>query len=451
MKQRRRDLERASERLLDASLAEVFGGRRAGPAATPGAAALPRPARSRQPWLAAAVALLAIATVVASALWSRDDDARQATGTPPERQDPQPAPIPEPVPCRSPDELRTIDPATQSLLFVVRDPADLAGLARLSALRELILLNPADVDRQPWHELHERPDALQAIGGLARLERLQLPAQMHPSAAHVRSLAGAARLRFLQLPERTPASDELAAALAALPSLRELRLSHVTILPGFLRALAPCGLSRLELNACPVPQPAAYAELAALDTVRHLAVRFLLGYSEKLPAIGTPAFEAFKRMAALEDLDLDETNFEDRFMRLLPVGLKRLRLGFHVMTPSTIADLKRLADLEELIFHHGTHHAAAVDLLGALRLKEVFLHGWTDASVLRAIAGHPTIERVTLRLRGQLDLASLAQARRLRRLHLRFGQGLMLEHEPDDRALQVLRDAGIEVSVEREG
>jgi len=442
MNDREQDLDLARERLLDASLSEVFGRR---------GAVAPPPKAERRGWLAAAIVLLGVAVVVASASWQSRADRNEADGPAnPEQQDPQgAAPLPPPVPCVSLEQLRSMDVATESLLLVLEDPAALAQVGRLQNLRMLVVLNRDDGDLSGWHELDQHGDALAAIGKLRKLESLQLPPAARLCAEHVRSLAGATSLRFLQLPEHTPTTVEFAAALTAMPALRELRLSHATVQRGFLETLASRGLTRLELNACPVPQASTYAELGKLGTVRHLAVRSVTGMAEELPELGEPAFAAFEQMAGLVDLDLDETNFPDRFMKRLPRRLQRLRLGYHKMTPATLADLKRLDDLEELLFHHATHCDAVVDLLGALRLRKVSLHGWLDRSVLEAIAVHPSIEHVTLRLRGKVELEPLASARRLRTLELRYDPTMPALGPPSEELLQTLRDNGVAVGVQQ--
>ncbi|MFN3242348.1 MAG: hypothetical protein ACE37K_12635 [Planctomycetota bacterium] len=436
MSDREQDLANARERLLDASLAEVFGRPGASPAAAPS---------TRRSWLGAAVALLGIGVVAVTLWWSSGRTPHQAG----EREVQDPAPIPKPKACTSVEQMLALDVDAPSLLLVLDDPTDLAHVERFRALRQLIVLNPRG-EGAAWQKVDEHPDALRPIGTLTTLEVLQLPAEMKLTAPHLRSLAGAERLRSLALPGRTVVDAEAAAALTGLPALRELRIHQATIGSGFLEALAPLRLTHLELNGCPVSAATVYRELAKLPTVGHLAVRFMTGYSEKTPALGEHAFAAFEQMPALVDLDLDESNFDDRFMRRLPQGLQRLRLGHHVMTPSTIADLKRLADLEELIFHHATHYQAVVDLLGALRLKAVFLHGWLDQRVLEAIARHPSLERVTLRLRGRDSLEPLRRAHKLRSLQLRFDRGVPLVDDPDESLLQALRDNGVDVSFDRE-
>ena len=78
-------------------------------------------------------------------------------------------------------------------------------------------------------------------------------------------------------------------------------------------------------------------------------------------------------------------------------------------------------DLEELRFHQGRHGKDAIALLQLLRLKRLWLRGWSDNELIQALAGNVTIEELTLRYRGQaaVDLAPLVKMPKLRSLCLR--------------------------------
>ena len=89
--------------------------------------------------------------------------------------------------------------------------------------------------------------------------------------------------------------------------------------------------------------------------------------------------------------------------------------------------------------------------LGALRLEKVFLHGWLDDRVLEAIAGHPSIESVTLRLRGRVELAPLRRAKKLKELDIRFDRNVPAVGDPPEDLLQALRRNGVEVSIDQGG
>jgi len=221
-----------------------------------------------------------------------------------------------------------------------------------------------------------------------------------------------------------------AAALCRLEHLTRLKMQAVDLRVGFLAALRPIGLRELELEACAPSQPDVYSELAQLAALRSLGVTFCLGMSEALPKPGEQLFAALGKLPQLVALDLEETDFDDHFFARLPPQLRRLNLGGRRMEPSTIASLARLGELEELDFHQGTHAGAAVELIAKLRLQRLRLRGWADQQLVDAVATNLTIEEATLRVRDRVELAGLARAARIERLHVRAEEGTRIPDLP---------------------
>lgn len=195
--------------------------------------------------------------------------------------------------------------------------------------------------------------------------------------------------------------------------------------------------------------------MAKMQSVRSLAVMMagiggdsFDGVRYENRELGQSAFDAMNKLPNLTALDLDESQFHDKFMAQLPKQLRYLRLGDHVMNPLTIAALQRLEDLQELRFNQGANNDAAVELLQSLRLKKLWLRGWLNGDVVDALANHVTVEDATLRLHGPrvIDLAGLAGAPRLRSLTLRYDDRFDRGALPTAATLKAFETRGITVT-----
>lgn len=442
----------ARERLLDASLSEVFG-RRDAASQEPVENAVAAP----MPWsryLVAAVVVLGAAVVVGSWTWSRPaDDDRSFVG--------RPLPLPELLPqepqwpqtvCNTLEELEAAPADIVSLAVTLPEAKDLPRLARFTALRELRLLGQgsgtfkSSVGGDLW--------ALKPLEKLQRLEKLSLPPGFALVPPHVQSLAEIGSLRSLAISGTNPLGADLARAIAALPALRELEL-HLALVPAtFLENLAGAELSSLRLEACCNLGAEEFAALSKLRSLESVGILFagrgscsIDGKRYKIHELGQAAFDALNKLPNLIALDLDESQFHDKFMARLPKQLRYLRLGDHVMTPLTIAALQRLDDLEELRFNQATKTEDTIELLQKLRLKRLWLRGWLDRDVVKALAEHLTLEHATLRLHGQkpVDLTALANAPKLRKVTLRYDGRMNKAALPSAEVRKALADGGVTV------
>lgn len=445
------DKELARERLLHAALVQVFDERERP------TVPLPSPARSSPArfgparWLVAAAVLVGVAVVVGSALLREAGPAPNVAdeGRP---QDPEPvAPMPGEVTSDA-QQLGEVPESCANLAVHFGDEPDFSLLRRFVGLRRLVVLR----ERRGEQGAHDyAQDDIARLLHLKDLEEIRFLTGNCVGADDVRMLAGLPKLRALQF-ARLDATVGAAEAIAALPQLQRLDLSLVKVGADFLRAL-PARLRHLGLHACPGMDAAAYAALGRLRALRSLTLTSqsdegtcaIAGTRHRFASLGAAAFDALNGLPELRELDLDESHFDDRFMSQLPPRLEVLNLGFHVMTPSTIRDLKRLGALRDLTFHHNTRYDACAELLGALPIETLFLHGWLDDVVVGALARHATLVDVRLTVRREVPLAPLAAAPRLERVRLRLKQDLPWSWVSEQ--LKAFEQRSIEVTLESGG
>lgn len=448
----------ARERLLDASLSQLFG--RRGGVAPDELAPSPRAPRPNM-WLAAALLLLGTFVVVGSWLWSQPADGDKSTAVRP--QDPvlpklwphdpdgQYADLPLTI-CERVDQLDRLPADIVNLRVEPESLKDLEELARFTGLRRLHLLG-----RGPgtfWTMVRATPGALAPLQKLQSLQILKLPPDFALAPAHVRSLRPLRSLQSVSITGSHPLTAEIADELVALPSLRQLEMQLCLVPVSFFESLQRGRLEDLVLQACANIGAPEFAAIGKVRSLRSLAVEMagmgscsIDGRRYELLELDDAAFEAFRSLSNLVALDLDESRFDDALMAKLPVNLRYLRLGDHQMTKQTIADLKRLQNLEELRFHHATKFAEVIDLLGALPLQRVWLRGWLNDDVVRALSQHPTLEDVTVRVRQSTDLSPLVRMPKLGSLTVRYDKRFDVRQLPSQEVMKAFALRGVDTAL----
>jgi hypothetical protein len=402
----------AAERLLDAALEQVLGGR---------AHAAPPP---RQRWLAAALVLLGISVVVA--LWSEMRGARRAVPVPAAQgaaqdgaqgAEPQ-APLPPMVTAKGRAALDALPADTQNLNALLDAPADISAFARFTKLRQLAF--GASGPSPPWR--NPPADLLTVLASLPALEDLILYPSMDLSPEHLRPLQAAPRLRAMQLVycAGTPA---LADALTALPRLRELGLRDVAVDAYFVKRLAAMPLQRLHLWRCRGVDARVLEEVASM---RSLAALELVGvgmatdaFAPKSWRLDAAAMARLGSLPELRELRLESCELDDATLVALPKQLHALSLvsrlpsamrpgafevvGEQVGQPKHLfSALRPLGELRELTIDVWEEDGAAAlaATLGALRLETLHLAGVVTPALVDAIAAQPELASLVLVLSG---------------------------------------------------
>lgn len=450
----------AEERLLDAVLVQVFGhdGRDAdvGRGELPAGGGSPnladagavvgasrpslaaRRAKARvglrraravrsESWLAAALIVLGVGVVTATALWLRPEHPGRAL------QDRESAPLPPVVVAQDAAALASLPAGTANLSVRLVGPAELRALLRFPRLRRLQLLpDPALPDPNrvaAWSspEVARDHEALTALASLGELEVLDLPFDFALHPRHLPPLRRLARLHALALAGGDVARSALGEAIVALPALRDLRLVATPIDASFFAALGARSPRRLALHACPGFDDAAWAALGRLTALRRLEVTCQNGggvraanEQRRLGTLDESAFAAFAALPELRELLLDESQFDDRMLLRLPAALELLDLGQRPMDALAADALRRLGNLRDLTFGCGLEAAPAADLIGVLSLRRLDYRGRDlEPRLLRAIAAQPDLVELSLRIHGpDVDLSPLQMAPRLELLEV---------------------------------
>ncbi len=412
----------AEERLLDAALAQVLAVRE--PAVAP----------RRRHLLAAALVLLGVG-VVAATMWSLRQ--RNDVAVAPEPQEPESAPLPMEVHADGAAALAELPAGTVNLVLATMGPDDLVALRRFPGVRRLALRAKPGIAGAPpagptWDAARDLADALRPLADLPMLEVLELPWPLEVQPAQLAPLAGLRHLRSLKFGNAicTPAHAD---ALAVLPALRSLTLLIAAVDAAFLRrlGLAPRPVTELNLEGCPGLDDEAFAALGTLRSLRQLSVSdqdsegttSVAGKSYRFRTLGAAAFAAFATLPELRELRLDESAFNGALLAKLPLGLRLLDLGFRPMNGAEAAHLARLTNLRKLTFACGLAPEDAVDVLPSLHLTDLDYRGSLTRELLAAFAAQRGLESLAVRIRSEIDLASLASAPALRVLTLR-GQRL---------------------------
>lgn len=247
----------AKQRQLDWLLDEVLGGatghaqsrRRAGPI----------------PWLAAAIALLAIGAAFGTALLHREDVAGTA-------QEPRGEPVW--LECHGADGLDHVPADVSALRCFDFDDAACARLARFTGLERLDL-SGTDVDARGISRSLSITDAgVRGLAPLTGLRWLSLATCHQMRGESLQVLEAMPRLEYLDLTYsgvESPAIERL----VRVPALRTLVLSHCMSFHGrSLAAVASIpGLRRLDLRACTTLAAKDVLPLTKSKELRHLDLR----------------------------------------------------------------------------------------------------------------------------------------------------------------------------------
>lgn len=251
----------AKERQLDWLLDEILGG------AIDDARSRRRP--NPMPWLAAAIAVLAIGAAYGSALLHREEVAGTAQ---------EPRGEPAWLECHGADGLDRVPANVTALRCFDFEDAACAQLARFARLERLDL-SGTDVDARGISRSLSITDAgVRALAPLTGLRWLSLATCQETRGEGLQVLEAMPRLEYLDLTYsgvESPAIERL----ARLPALRTLVLSHCMNFHG--RSLAAVanipGLRRLDLRACTTLAAKDVLPLAKLKELRHLDLRDLQG------------------------------------------------------------------------------------------------------------------------------------------------------------------------------
>lgn len=436
----------AEERLLEASLRSLLG---RAPSAAPLAARASR-------WLVAAGLVLGLGVVAATMCLQRGGGTGDGRSAP--AQEPEAAPMPAVV-SGDLTELAALPADVANLSLRLAGPRDLTELQRFTRLRRLEILSDttaaeAGADRPLWRSasLREQALALAALAVFRELEVLVLPFDFELRPAHMPTLARLPRLHTLQFHGGAACDRELGTALCSLPALRTLCVQPSHVDAGFLTALAARPVRALALFACPGLDADAWRALAGIRTLRRLEVTCqhggtvgIGGATFTLSTLDAAAFAAFAALPELRELLLDESEFDDALLSQLPARLELLDLGDRPMRSAlTAAALRRLGDLHDLTFGCGLDPAAAIDLIGALRLRRLDYRGkQLPPELLHAIAARPDLVELSLKVPSTpIDYSPLVRAPRLESLRIVGGGNFSarFEHLPGIDELKPLRE-----------
>jgi hypothetical protein len=246
--------EVARERQLDWLLGEVLGG---------GAAARSRAPSKAFPWLAAAIAVLAVGVAIGVAAL------RGVPGD--EAQDP---PVPSFHECHGVGDLEHVPADVTALKCFDFDDAACAQLAKFTKLEQLDL-SGTDVNDKGYSLPPQVTDAgVRALAPLTSLRWLSLATCHDLKGEGLQALEALPRLEHLDLTYSGVTSPAIE-RLPRLPSLRTLVLSHCMSFHGrSLAAVATIpGLRRLELRACTTLAAKDVLTLVQSKQLRHLDLR----------------------------------------------------------------------------------------------------------------------------------------------------------------------------------
>ncbi|MCA8949308.1 MAG: hypothetical protein KDE27_07385 [Planctomycetes bacterium] len=401
----------AVDRLFETHLAEAVTG---DPLAT-----LRTRRSDPQRWFAAAAVLLGALVAVAS--WWMDRSVRQTPAQAPAR-------LP---PATRVDGTAGLQSAAAELVNIdLREalPGDLPLLSRFPGLRALrIDARLADGGQEAWRRAE--PVALVPLADCGGLERLTLPAAMRLTPAHLRELANCRRLSTVSFSFDSLTLDEgTAAALQGWPALHTLILVGTRITAAGVRALgAVAGLQRLDLYTPPGLDESTFEALSELENVADL--RFYgLGNEPVLGAAGSPAWEPtpadlelLARMPRLHGLVLYGGILETEHVNALPPQLTALQVGpRRPISPAAFTAMRRLplrqlgvGPLPGTDAELAAATAAAIDLIGTLRLQDLEWGTPPTPELLRAAAGQPDLRKLSLGWTPDVALAPLCTARAL--------------------------------------
>jgi hypothetical protein len=390
----------AAERRLDWLLAELLG---------PGPAA--RAAPARLPWLAAAVALLAIGAALGVAwLEGRTAPPAQAPAEPWHE-------------CRGAAGLEHVPADVTWLRCFDFDDAACAGLAKFARLERLDLSGMEADERGVSRAPQLTDEGVRALAPLVNLRWVSF-AQCHGMKGEgLQVLEAMPRLEHLDLTYsgvESPAIERL----PRLPSLRTLVLSHCMNFHGrSLAAVASMpGLRRLELRACTTISTADALGLVLLTELRHLDLRDCQGRFRGQTATG------FRGPGAEEPPPppvQDGIGINDSVVAALSARpLETLLLGgCESLTDAIGENLKTMRSLRSLDLSNLPKTTGALLAKLPVGLESLVLDGnerWT-MEVLRTLPALPQLRELGLGSLPNLDdetLRALLHGKRLTALRL---------------------------------
>lgn len=398
----------AKERQLDWLLGDVLGGSRTEPRHR-------RSAVPARPWLAAAVAVFALAAAIGTALLQSHDER---------------AAIQEPAPdvpwreCHGPGELATLPADVRALRCFDFDDAACARLVRFPEL-EYLDLSGTDVNDQGYSvSLQIGDDGVQALAPLTNLRWLSLATCHALRGTGLQVLEAMPRLEHLDLTYsgvESPAIERLPRLVA----LRSLVLSHCMNFHGrSLAAVASLpGLRRLELRACTTLAAKDVLAVVRLKELRHLDLRDCQGSFRGQTASGFDANGAEEPPPPPVQDGIGIT--DDVVAALAALPLQSLLLGGSESLTDAIGEpLARMTTLRVLDLSNlpKTSGALLANLPG--RLESLVLDDnaqWT-AAALRRLPPLPHLHELGLAALPNLDDATLHALLLGKQLHtLRVG------------------------------
>lgn len=424
-------LHPADERLLDAALAQTYGG---DGDSVWGTALTTR----RGPWLQAAVFLLGIGIAVAVFLGGGRRD--QVTA-----QEPEPFATVTTAKGRAAVEALPDDIANLTCWLLKTE--DLRLLQRFRSLRRLQVLaldvSIAGIELRSKHKSWTKApaDLLAPLASLPALESLTLPMGVNLTAKHLTPLRTCASLWELHvMGNEIPLTEDFIAALDQLPHLRSLLLELVPCDAAVVRGLHKLGLEGLQISRCEGFGAAAFAELCAMSTLRRLALhRFgtrRLGQEGK-GNYWMPSAANLSQLQSLEHLrhmEFQSTLIGGAELKALPSDLTSLELSATEILPVDYMQMRRLPSLQRLKLRTArqtfsfaprdtaeqSEHAAdtIADALSALPLREFEFDGLLTQPLLRQLGRQPGLRKLRLVARHFPPLDALATAPVLRSVML---------------------------------
>ncbi|MFT4513764.1 MAG: hypothetical protein ACI89X_003820 [Planctomycetota bacterium] len=421
----------ADERLLDAALAQVYGGDDAVVLAA-------GPAARRVPWLQAAVFLLGIGITVLVFLGGGTGDLVSA-------QDPVPFGVALRAEGRA--EVEALPDDITNLTCRLLKTEDLRLLERFRSLRRLQIgalnVKIAGYEFISKHTLWPNAPAevFAPLASLPALESLTLPMHVKLTGKHLTPLRTCASLRELSvMGGHIPLTEEFVAALDQLPHLRSLQLDLVPCDAAVVRTLRKLGLEGLSLSRCQGFEGEAFAELCAMSTLRRLTLhRFgtrQLGQEGKgnywMPSAAD--LSQLKSLESLQHMKFQSTSIGGDELKALPDDLLSLELWATELLPADYLELRRFASLQRLrvrtarqTFTFGSRDTieqsesaanAIADAIATLPLLELDFTGSVTQPLMRQLGVQPNLCKLRLSAHRIPFLDELATAPVLHALQL---------------------------------
>ncbi|MGE3172806.1 MAG: hypothetical protein AB7O97_09270 [Planctomycetota bacterium] len=427
----------ARDRMIEAGLAELFGGREAPDVAAAvqqrlrDADPLAPPSRLRR--LAVAAVVLFGLCVLAAVLWT------QAGG--PDRE-----PVPEPVqePEAAPLELEplpppavwsgwaqpdSIDGEVVSLAMTVDVFSRVADLGRLQRLRSVDLYPGFGVHGEATGRPESSGEAYAArlghvlveLATLPRLERVGMTLLVEVPAAALETLTPSPAVRQLCLRLQRPLAAADVRALARFPRLESLQLLGPGVEAGSVAMLG--SLPRLRELEIGSSEPPRIPERALVGSMRPQFASTVVELPS--PGLTIAVAAAIGELPHLERLVLRNCAVAPGAFERLPDDLHGLGLRRctgdrgHGLRSDDLRSLGRLSQLRWLsVDVEPTAAAAIADLLPRLQLREFRFLGQLPLRVRETLAAQRSLHRVVLASPAADDIPPLLRLPHLRELRL---------------------------------